>query len=63
VSKPTCEPPETIYLQVVGSDDEVNVREFWAKPFCETEGEKTWCTDRQFDSDLEYRLVRPRSQR
>ena len=52
-------PPETIYLQVVGSDDTADVEETYSRPF--DDSEVTWCADKINDSDLEYRLVKRRT--
>jgi hypothetical protein len=46
------DPPETIYLQIGEIDEDVKWADEWA---C---GEVTWCADRQFDCDVEYRLVK-----
>jgi hypothetical protein len=45
--------PDVIYIQVGDIDEDVDFRQV------ETE-DVTWCEDRQFDSDLEYRLVKRR---
>jgi hypothetical protein len=50
-------PPERIFLQVGDIDEDVQWAEEWA---C---GEVTWCADQQFDSDIEYRLVKRRSRK
>ena len=48
-------PPDRIYLQVVDSDEPADIEATYSQPFAEHE--VTWCTDKIFDSDLEYRLV------
>lgn len=45
-------PPERIFLQVGDIDEDCEFSE------CEDSGEVTWCADRQWDTDIEYRLVR-----
>jgi hypothetical protein len=53
MSKPcTLNPPERIYLQVGDIDDTCEFNE------CYMSGEVTWCHDKQFDTDIEYRLVK-----
>lgn len=45
-------PPETIYLQVGDIDQDCEFNE------CYMSSEVTWCHDKQFDTDIEYRLVK-----
>lgn len=47
-------PPDRIFLQVGDIAEDVKWSDEWAV------GEVTWCADRQFDSDIEYRLVKRR---
>jgi hypothetical protein len=44
-------PPLTIFLQVGDIEEDCT--------FDECREEVTWCWDRIFDTDIEYRLVRP----
>lgn len=45
-------PPNRIFLQVGEIDHDDDFENL-------AEGEVTWCADSQFDTDIEYRLVRP----
>lgn len=57
MSKPKAlNPPERIFLQVGEIDEDCQFHEL-------AEGEVTWCADSQFDTDIEYRLVKRRSRR
>lgn len=47
------EPPNTIYLQWIGADRDDLTEEQLQQPA----EEKTWCQDKIYDTDLEYRLV------
>jgi hypothetical protein len=47
-------PPERIFLQVGELDED------WEFDEAERSGEVTWCADSQFDTDVEYRLVKRR---
>lgn len=47
-------PPERIFLQVG------ELLEDWEFSAAERTGEVTWCEDQQYDTDVEYRLVKRR---
>ena len=53
------QPPDTIYLQWVGADkDDLTPAELEMQP---SPGDVTWCSDRMFDTDVEYvRVTAPR---
>lgn len=52
MSKPkVINPPLRIWLQVGDIDEDMN---FGDVP----DGEVSWCSDKQFDTDIEYRLVK-----
>lgn len=50
-------PPERIYLQVGDIEEDCEFSE------CSLGGEVTWCDDKQYDTDIEYRLVKRRSRK
>jgi hypothetical protein len=47
-------PPERIFLQVGDIEQTCEFSE------CESSGEVTWCADKQWETDIEYRLVKRR---
>ena len=54
MSKPrVLNPPERIFLQVGEIEETCEFDE------CNRSENVTWCQDAQFDTDVEYRLVRP----
>lgn len=58
MSKPrVLNPPARIWLQVGEIDETCEFDE------CNRGEDVTWCQDAQFDTDVEYRLVRPSKHR
>jgi hypothetical protein len=52
MAKDKATPPRRIYLQWVGVDaDDATPEELATQP---GRGDVTWCSDKQFDTDVEY---------